>query len=168
MAFRHEGQRVGLFVDAQNMYHSAKNLHGGKANFAEIFKTATNKRMPLCARIYVVTAGTNDKDDTFFDTLANQGYDVQVQDLRVFSGGAKKADWDVGIAVDVMRFASKLDVVVLATGDGDFVPLVEYLQYQGVQVEVIGFKESSAHILVEVVDEFVDMSADAKKFILKK
>jgi len=168
MAFKHEGQRVGLFVDAQNMYHSAKNLHGANVNFSSIFKTATDGRMPLCARIYVVTAGTNEEEDSFFDTLANQGYDVQVQDLRVFSGGVKKADWDVGIAVDVMRFASRLDVVVLATGDGDFVSLVEYLQYQGVQVEIMGFKESSAHTLVETADQFIDMSADLKKFILKK
>ena len=168
MAFRHEGQRIGLFVDAQNMYHSAKNLHGSKVNFDAIFKIATQGRMPLCARIYVVTSNTSDEEDVFFETLANQGYDVQVQDLRVFSGGAKKADWDVGIAVDVVRFASRLDVVVLATGDGDFVPLVEYLQYQGVQVEVMGFQSSSSHRLVETADEFIDLGSEPKKFLLKK
>ncbi len=168
MAFRHEGQRVGLFVDAQNMYHSAKNLHGAKVNFDAILQTATEKRMPLCARVYVVTSNTSDEEEVFFETLANQGYDVQVQDLRVFSGGAKKADWDVGIAVDVVRFSSRLDVVVLATGDGDFVPLVEYLQYQGVQVEVMGFLSSSSHRLVEVADTFIDLGDDSKKFLLKK
>lgn len=167
MPVKVSGQRVGLFVDVQNMYHSAKRLHMARVNFHNVLKVATNDRMLLRARAYVVTSNTSDEEEAFFETLANQGYDVQVQDLRVFSGGVKKADWDVGMAVDVMRFSGRLDVVVLVTGDGDFVPLVEYLQYQGIQVEVMGFRESSAQRLVEQADEFIDLSGDKRKFLLK-
>ena len=167
MALKHEGQRVGFFVDVHNMYHSAKRIHNARVNFDAILKTAAAGRMLGRARAYVVTSHSGDEEEQFFDTLAAQGYDVQVQDLRVFSGGAKKADWDVGMAVDIMRFASRLDVVVIVTGDGDFVPLIEYLQYQGIQVEAMAFRESSAQMLIERVDEFVDLSAEKRKYLLR-
>ncbi len=167
MTLRHTGQRIGVFVDVQNMYHSAKKLHGGRVNFKTVLKDGADNRVLLHARAYVVKSETAE-ENTFFDALAGQGYDVRVQDLRVFSGGAKKADWDVGIAVDIMRFASRLDVVVLVSGDGDFVPLVEYLQSQGIKVEVMSFSQSTAQQLIDVVDEFTDLSLDKRKYILKK
>lgn len=167
MALKHNDQRVGVFVDVQNMYHSAKNLHNGRVNFKNVLKNAVGSRCLLRARAYVVKSETQEEEG-FFDALANQGYDVRVQDLKTFSSGAKKADWDVGITVDVIRFATRLDVVVLVTGDGDFVPLIEYLQYQGVQVEVMAFSQSSAQSLMEVADEFVDLSENARNYIIKK
>lgn len=167
MALKHDDQRVGVFVDVQNMYHSAKKIHQGRVNFKNVLKEAVFDRCLLRARAYVVKS-QSEEEENFFDALADQGYDVRVQDLKVFSGGAKKADWDVGMAVDVIRFSSRLDVVVLVTGDGDFVPLVEYLQAQGVQVEIMGFSESTSQQIVDVADEFVDLSEDKRKFILKK
>ena len=167
MALKHKDQRVGVFVDVQNMYHSAKKIHSGRVNFKSVLKEAVLDRRLMRARAYVVKSST-EEEEGFFDALADQGYDVQVQDLKIFSGGAKKADWDVGMAIDVIRFSSRLDVVVIVSGDGDFVPLVEYLQAQGVQVEVMGFAESTSHEIVEVADEFIDLSADKRKFILKR
>lgn len=167
MAVKHNNQRVGVFVDVQNMYHSAKNIHGGRVNFQNVLKDAVAGRSLFRARAYVVKSETHEEEG-FFDALANQGYDVRVQDLKIFHSGAKKADWDVGIAVDVVRFATRLDVVVLVTGDGDFVPLIEYLQYQGVQVEVMAFSESSSQVLIDVADEFIDLSQNSKRYILRK
>jgi uncharacterized LabA/DUF88 family protein len=84
----------------------------------------------------------------------------------VFYGGAKKADWDVGMAVDAIKLAPRLDAIVLATGDGDFIPLVEYLKAHGTQVEVISFGKSSSGKLKEVADEFIDMGEAPRKFLL--
>ena len=95
------------------------------------------------------------------------GIEMRTKDLQVFFGGAKKADWDVGLAVDAITAAPKLDTVVLVTGDGDFIPLVEYLQLnEGCQVEVISFGKSSSGKLKEAAHAFTDMCEDPKRFTI--
>ena len=86
----------------------------------------------------------SEEEKGFFEALNKLGIETKVKDIRIFAGGAKKADWDLGTVIDVVAMAQKLDTIILATGDGDFVPLVEYLKYaQGCQVEVISFGKSS-------------------------
>ena len=80
----------------------------------------------------------------------------------------KKADWDVGIVVDAIRMAPNVDVIVLVSGDGDFIHMVEYLKNQGKRVEAIAFGKSSSSELKEEVDEFIDLDKDQDKFLLKK
>ncbi|PIP87337.1 hypothetical protein COW81_00770 [Candidatus Campbellbacteria bacterium CG22_combo_CG10-13_8_21_14_all_36_13] len=163
---KHKGQRVGIFIDAQNLYHSAKNLYNSKVNFGEVLKHALAGRSLIRAVAYVISTESGEETG-FFDALEKVGIETKTKDLQVFSGGAKKADWDVGIAVDAIVQSPKLDVVVLVTGDGDFVPLVEYLQMNGgCQVEVTSFGRSSSARLKEVADEFVDMDEDPKKYLI--
>lgn len=163
----HENQRVGVFVDVQNMYHSAKNLHSGNVNFENVLKTAVDDRLLVHAFAYVA-ASQSGEEGGFVEALNKQGFYVKMKDLQVFSGGAKKADRDVEMAVDTIKFCDKLDIVVLVTGDGDFVPLVQYLQEKGCVVEVMAFAESSSTRLQEVADRFTDLSTDTKRFILGK
>lgn len=159
-------QRVGLVVDIQNMYYSAKVLYKKKVNFEAILKEAENGRQLIRAIAYGITT-EGGLEGKFLDALIKAGYDVKTKDLQIFPGGAKKGDWDVGIAIDAVKLSQKLDVIVLASGDGDYLPLVEYLQSTtGCRVEVIAFKESSSAKLMDRVDEFVDMSADKKKFLI--
>ncbi len=153
--------RVGVFVDMQNLYHSAKNLHGARINFAELVKLASANRQIVRALVYVVKSGETD-EKAFFDALEKSGLELKMKDLQVFAGGAKKADWDVGMAVDVISLAKQLDVVVLATGDGDFVPLVEYLQHNGVIVEAMSFGRSTSLRLKEVVNNYIDLDEQRK------
>lgn len=163
---KHPGQRVALFVDTQNLYHSAKNLYHSRVSFGGVLKEAVGDRQLIRARAYVVTTEAGD-EASFFDALTKVGIETVTKDLQVFFGGAKKADWDVGMAVDAITMAPKLDAVILATGDGDFVPLVEYLQRNaGCQVEVISFGRSTSSMLKEAADDFIDMDADPKKFLL--
>ncbi len=165
---KHKEQRVGVFIDTQNLYHSAKNLYKAKVNFGAVLKQAVAGRELIRARAYVVTTESGDETN-FFEALEKLGIEIKTKDLQVFYGGAKKADWDVGIAVDAISMASKLDAIILATGDGDFIPLVEYLQNkEGCQVEVISFGKSSSSKLREVVDDFIDMCDDPKKYLLGK
>lgn len=162
---KHKEQRVGVFIDTQNLYHSAKNLYNAKVNFGAILKEAVAGRQLVRAVAYVIATEGGDETN-FFEALTNVGIETKVKDLQIFAGGAKKADWDVGLAVDAIKMSPKLDTIVIVSGDGDFVPLVEYLKLSGVQVEVISFGKSSSLKLKEAVDEFVDLSEDPRKYLL--
>ena len=163
---KHKEQRVGVFIDTQNLYHSAKNLYKAKVNFGAVLKEAVAGRHLIRALAYVVTTESGEEQN-FFEALEKLGIEVRSKELQVFFGGAKKADWDVGLAVDAIVAAPKLDAVILATGDGDFVPLAEYLKmHSGCQVEVISFGRSSSAKLREVADDFIDMDEDPKKYLI--
>ncbi len=166
-SIRHKDQRIGVFVDAQNMYHSARNVYGAKVNFQEILKTAIAGRRLIRAIAYVIKTESGE-EKTFFEALAKQGFEIREKDLQIFLGGMKKADWDVGLAVDAIKLANKLDVVVLVSGDGDFEPLVEYLKTnKGCLVEVIAFFESASKKLSESADDFTDLSKNPNKYLIK-
>jgi uncharacterized LabA/DUF88 family protein len=157
-----------VFIDVQNMYYSAKNLFGAKANFGNIVREATSGRKLIRAIAYVVRTESKE-EQPFFDALYNLGIETKERPLQVFYGGEKKADWDVGLTVDAMRLSSSLDAVVLVSGDGDFLPLVEYLKFnQGKQVEVMAFGNTSSAKLKDAADVFIDLSEDKGKFLIKK
>lgn len=158
-------QRVAMFIDAQNLYHSARNLYGAKVNFGAVLKEAVAGRHLIRAIAYVI-ATEGEEEKSFFEALNSLGIETKTKDLQVFFGGAKKADWDVGLAVDAIRLGSKVDAVVIASGDGDFVPLVEYLKFMGTQVEIITFGRSASGKLREVADDFIDMCDDQRKYLL--
>lgn len=159
-------QRVGVFVDIQNLYYSAKVLHGKKVNFKQVLEEALSERKLIRAIAYGIKT-MEGLEDRFFEALENSGYEVKTKDLQIFPGGAKKGDWDVGITVDMIKLSQSLDVVVLVSGDGDYVPLVEYIQSTfGSRVEAIAFKESTSAKLIEVVDDFIDLSSKKRKFLI--
>ena len=163
---KHRGQRVGVFIDTQNLYHCAKNLYGARVNFGAILKEAVAERTLVRAIAYVVTTESGEERN-FFEAMGKMGIEIKTKDLQIFIGGAKKADWDVGLAVDAIKLASKLDAVVIVSGDGDFVPLVEYLKINtGNQVEVIAFGKSTSARLKEIADDFIDLGANPKKYLL--
>ena len=165
---KHKEQRVGVFIDAQNLYHSAKNLYGAKVNFKQIMTDAVAGRSLIRALAYVITTESGDESG-FFDALEKLGIETKTKDLQIFFGGAKKADWDVGLAIDAVKMAPKLDTIILVSGDGDFIPLVEYLQMnEGCQVEVVSFGRSSSSKLMEVADDFMDLDTDVKKYLIGK
>lgn len=163
---KHKSQRVGIFIDTQNLYHSAKNLYHSKVNFGQIVKDATAGRPLIRAIAYVITTESGDEKN-FFDALVKVGIETKTKNLQIFSGGAKKADWDVGMAIDAVKLAPKLDTVILVTGDGDFVPLVEYLKVnEGCQVEVVSFGRSSSSRLIEVADDFIDLDENPRRYLM--
>lgn len=167
MSIRHKEQRVAVFIDVQNLYYSAKNLYRAKVNFREILKLAVGERKLIRAFAYVVRTKTGE-ERPFFDALMKLGIETRVRDLQEFFGGLKKADWDVGIVIDAIRIVPSVDVIVLASGDGDFVPLVEYLKNQGKRVEVIAFGRSASSKLQEVADEFMNLEENTVKYLLRK
>ncbi len=154
---KHREQRVGIFIDTQNMYHSARDLYAARVNFGKMVEEVVGERRLVRAVAYVIRTSTGE-EKPFFDALMHAGIETREKDLQVFLGGGKKADWDVGLAVDAIRIAPILDVVIIVSGDGDFVPLVEYLRYQGRQVEVAAFRGTTSTKLVEAADSFTDLS----------
>lgn len=164
---KHKEQRVGVLIDVSNMYHSAKNLFGKKVNFQEILKQAVAGRKLIRATAYVIKT-EKEEEFPFFEALSQQGFEVKMKDLQIFAGGAKKANWDIGIAIDAIKLANKLDVIVLVSGDGDFLPLMSYLQNnKGCLVEVMAFGKTTSNKLIEESDDFIDMGKD-KKFLIGK
>jgi len=162
----YKDQRIGVFIDVQNMYYSARQLYKAKVNFNVVLKEAIAGRRLIRAIAYVIKADVKD-EATFYDALTEIGFEVKSKDLQVFYGGAKKGDWDIGIAMDVMRLAPKLDTIVLVSGDGDFSDLLVHTKSLGCRVEVVAFGKTTSYRLKEVADFFTDLDKD-NKYLLKK
>lgn len=163
----YSAQRVGVFVDVQNLYYSARAMYDANVNFGKLLQQASNGRQLIRAIAYVIKSEAP-KEQGFFDALAKAGYEVKSKDIQIFADGQKKGDWDIGMAVDAIKIADRLDVIVLATGDGDFIPLVTYLrENRGCLVEGISFERSTSAKLLETLDSFTDLGTNPKQFTFK-
>ena len=188
-------QRVGVFIDVVNLYHSAKNIYHGRVNYAELMKHLVGGRQLVRAMAYVVKSegielqhaenvkirparptglrpaavpGTANlsSEGAFFEALEKAGLELRVKDLQIYADGTKKGDWDVGMAVDAIRQAPFLDVIVLVTGDGDFLPLVDYLKWgMGRMVEVAAFRRSASAKIQEAADRFINIEGIPRSLI---
>ena len=166
MSVKNPDQRIGVFIDVQNLYYSAKALYGDKVNFDEIVRTATAGRKIVRAIAYTVKAEMPE-EQSFFDALEKLGIEVKSKELQTFVSGQQKADWDVGIAVDILKMAPRLDAVVLCSGDGDFQILLHHAKAEGCRAEVISFGRSTSAKLVEESDDFIDMDGEPNRYLLK-
>lgn len=168
MAVKNPDQRVGIFVDVSNMYYSAKNLYkGAKVDFGKVLQEAVAGRKLIRAIAYVIKADIKE-EQSFFDALDRAGYEVKTKDLQIFAGGAKKGDWDVGITVDAIKMADKLDTIILVSGDGDYEALVNYLQEnKGCYVEAWAFGRTTSSKLLDKVNEFHDLDENASEHLIQ-
>lgn len=164
---RYKGHRVGMFVDVQNLYYCAKNLYQAFPNYKALLSEAVSDRQLVCAFAYVVSANIPKQED-FFEALRSSGIEVKQKDLQIFPGGIKKGNWDVGIAVDILRYMDRVDVVVLASGDGDFTELLDFLKNQGVKTEVMSFGRTTSKRLIEEADRFIDLDSEPNKYLMGK
>lgn len=165
MPIRNPDQRVGVFVDVQNLYYSARNIYNSRVNFNEVLAAAVGDRRLIRAIAYVVQADMPE-EHTFFEALEKTGFEVKRKELQTFAGGHQKGDWDVGIAMDIIKLMNKLDVIVLCSGDGDFIPLLEYLQMTGQLTETVAFGKSCSGKVKELTDHFIDLDESPKKFLM--
>jgi uncharacterized LabA/DUF88 family protein len=165
MSIRNPDQRVGVFVDIQNLYYSARNMYSARVKFNEVLEAAVAGRKLIRAIAYVVKADMPE-EHTFFEALEKAGFEVKVKELQTFAGGHQKGDWDVGIAMDIVKLMNKLDVVVLASGDGDYAPLLEYLQMSGQFTETLAFGKSCSGKIKVLTDYFIDLDENPRKFLM--
>jgi uncharacterized LabA/DUF88 family protein len=208
----YSNQRVGIFVDVSNLYHSAKNLYQGRVNYAELIKHLVGGRQLIRAMAYVVRSegvepqhasgqsrnglhvrmaekdqaaavsavpgsanggidanGNASSEASFFEALEKAGLELRMKDLQIYAGGMKKGDWDVGMAVDVIRMMPFLDVIILVTGDGDFIPLVNYVKWGGGRVvEIASFRRSASSKIVDAADEFINIETIPRAIMKSK
>ena len=165
VVIKHKEQRVGVFIDTQNLYHSARHLYNKRVNFGAVLKDAVSGRKLVRAVAYVISTEAGDEKN-FFEALGKLGIETKTKDLQIFHTGTKKGDWDVGLTVDAIKIAPRLDSLILISGDGDYVPLVQYLQTIGVQIEVVSFGKSTSSSLRETADDFLDLSENLKKYLI--
>jgi uncharacterized LabA/DUF88 family protein len=162
----YSNQRVGVFVDVQNMYYSARAMYESTVNFGRILEKAVGSRQLIRAFAYVIKSEAP-KEQGFFEALERAGFEIRSKDIQVFGDGRKKGDWDVGISIDAIKTADRLDAIVLVTGDGDFAPLVTYLrENRGCRVEGMSFGRSTSSKLLEVLDSHTDMDENAKHYMM--
>lgn len=163
---KHREQRVGVLVDIQNLYYSARVLHSKKVNFKNLLASSLENRKLIRAIGYGIST-EEAQEEKFFDALENLGFEVKTKDLQIFAGGQKKGDWDVGIAIDAIKLSKSVDVIIIASGDGDYIPLVEYIQNTtGCRVEGVAFAESTSTRLIESLDDFLNLSSNKKRFLI--
>ncbi len=155
----HPDQRVGVFVDVQNLFYSARNLFEAKTHFGKLLEHVVRGRKLIRAIAYTVAKEGADQAG-FVEALERFGYEVRVKILRERPDGTAKGDWDMGIAIDSISTADKLDTVILISGDGDFVPLVEMLKARGCRVEVAAFEKSTAHELRNAAHRYLPIEED--------
>ncbi len=165
MSIRNPDQRVGVFVDVQNLYYSARNIYSARVKFNEVLNSAVAGRKLIRAIAYVVEANMPE-EESFFEALEKAGFEVKRKELQTFAGGHQKGDWDVGIAMDIVKLMNKLDVVVLCSGDGDYAPLLEYLQMSGQFTETVAFGKSCSGKIKELTDYFIDLDENPKQYLM--
>lgn len=163
---KYKNQRVAVFLDMQNLYHSARAIYQKRVNLQELLEAAVGERQLVRSFAYVVSTKTGE-EKPFFEALEKQGIEIRSKELQEYYGGMKKADWDVGLAVDAIKTSDLVDVIVIVSGDGDYIPLVEYLKNHGRRVEVMAFGKSTSSKLREVADSFIDLDESPKKFLIK-
>jgi uncharacterized LabA/DUF88 family protein len=152
-------QRIGIFVDVQNMFYAAKNLYGSKLNFARLLDYIARGRPLTRAIAYIVKTPDIDQSN-FITMLRSNGYEVRVKELKQRPDGSAKGDWDMGMALDALAMSERLDVVALVTGDGDFVELVTHLKTRGVRVEIYSFPYSTAEELRHAATDYFQMGPE--------
>jgi uncharacterized LabA/DUF88 family protein len=122
-------------------------------DYAKLLEACVGQRRLIEAISYVVQTPDVDQSN-FVAMLQHKNYSVKMKDLRQRADGSAKGDWDMGMAIDMITLADKVDVVVLVSGDGDFVSLVNLLKAKGPRVEVFAFPHNTAIDLREAADEF--------------
>ena len=168
MIVKNPDQRVVVLVDVQNLYYSARNLYHARVNFKNLLNLVVAGRTLTRAIAYVIRADEA-KEEEFFEALNAAGFEIKEKDIQIFFGGAKKGDWDVGIAMDAIRLGNKVDSIILISGDGDFKPVVNYLQQSlGCLIEIAAFRKTANKEIIELADDFINIEDYTKTLLFRK
>jgi uncharacterized LabA/DUF88 family protein len=152
-------ERVGVFVDVANIVYSARNLRA-HVDFGRLLDFLRGNRRMIRAHAYAPTSPEPQANQEFLSPVKGVGYRITTKNYKTFSSGAKKADLDLDLCMDIVRLVDSgaVETVVLVSGDSDFLPLLEYCSDKGVRVEVAAFDDSAAAILRQSCDLFINLS----------
>lgn len=153
-------QKVAIFVDVQNIYYTCRQRHQKHFDYTRFWQQATYQRQVVAAFAYAIDRGDS-KQRGFQKILNDIGFQVKLKPYIQRSDGSAKGDWDVGITLDVVEWAERVDVVILLSGDGDFQLLLDTVrQRYGVKCEVYGVKTLTAPALIQAADCFKVIEGD--------
>jgi uncharacterized LabA/DUF88 family protein len=148
-------EKVAIFVDVQNIYYTVKQSYQRHFNYNAFWSRAAAGREVVAAFAYAIDKGDS-KQLGFQQILRNIGFEVRLKPYIQRSDGSAKGDWDVGITLDVIDYAPKVDVIILVSGDGDFALLLNKVRNTyHVTTEVYGVPALTAPLLVYSTDRFV-------------
>lgn len=154
-------KNVAVFVDVANIFYAAKAA-GVDIDYVTLLRAATAGRDFVRAYAYTGLDPENENQRNFHAFLQRHGYRVVSKDIRKYGDGKVKANLDIELVVDMLKTARNLDIAVLVSGDGDFAPAIRAVQEMGVRVEVISFRGNTSSDLIEVADQFIDITQIAK------
>lgn len=157
--YENTAQRVGIFVDVQNMFYSAKTLHQSKIDYRKLLEEILRGRQLVRAIAYVVQKADVNQS-SFLEALRRSGYEVKEKELTIRDDGTSKGDWKVEISLDAVALEPRLDCMVLVSGDGDFVPLLRALKGRGCRTEVVSFEQSTSNDLMRTSHQFIPINQD--------
>jgi uncharacterized LabA/DUF88 family protein len=149
-------KNVALFIDVANLYYAARG-QDVDVDYVALLKHATKGRDLIRAYAYSGLDPENENQRKFLDFLSKNGYKVVSKDIRKFGDGRVKANLDIELVVDLFRLATRMDIAVIVSGDGDFASAIRALQDVGVRCEVISFRPNTSSDLIAVADEFTDI-----------
>ena len=156
-------EKVAILVDVQNIYYTTRQAFERQFDYRAFWKMATANREVVSAVAYAIEPSSS-KQASFQQILREVGFEVKLKPFIQRSDGSAKADWDVGIALDMMDVAEKSDLIVLASGDGDFDLAIDRArQRHDVKTEVFGVQALTAGSLIEATDLFVSID---ERFLL--
>ncbi len=148
-------EKVILLVDVQNIYYTTQQIHHCNFDYNEFWSQATANRDVVRAFAYAIDRG-DEKQRQFQNILKAIGFEVKLKPFIQRADGSAKGDWDVGITIDAMEYAKQADVVVLASGDGDFDLLAKKIRSDyDASVEVYGVKQLTAASLIEAASKYI-------------
>ena len=141
-------EKVGIFVDVQNIYYTCRQVYNGNFDYNKFWAEATREREVICACAYATDRG-DEKQLQFQNILRAIGFSVKLKPMLKRLDGTTKADWDVGIALDIFEEAQRCDTIVLASGDGDFEILLERIKQRfDTRSEVYGVRQLTSNQLI--------------------
>ena len=146
--------RIGIFVDVQNIYYTTRQVYGRQFNYRKLWETVSSEGEIVLAKAYAIHSG-DEKQLKFQNALKYIGFNVRLKPYIQRRDGSAKGDWDVGITIDVLDSVSGLDTLILLSGDGDFDLLLERVKNKSnVTVEVYGVKELTSNSLIQSASFF--------------
>jgi len=146
-------QRVAVFIDVQNMYHSAKKTYGRNLSYAKMLRQCVRSRRLGRAIAYVIDREGIDQV-SFLDHLRYCGFEVKKREVIERMDGSRKAEWELGIAMDMLRVAEKVDVIIAVSGNGVFADVADAVRAKGCKFECCAFRESMSDLLLRAVDQY--------------
>ena len=153
-------EKVNIFVDVQNIYYTTKQIYNSHFDYNAFWKKVTSNREVVKAIAYGIDRG-DEKQKQFQNILRGIGFEIKLKPYIQRSDGSAKGDWDVGITIDVMEHAKDADVVVLASGDGDFDLLLSKVRNDfGVSAEVYGVADLTARSLINSASKFIPIERE--------